>query len=416
VVTTAPGARRSRRLPQQLPRRLAFANASCAITLVFAAAGAPAPLYAIYADRFEVTSTGVTGSYAAYILAAATSMLCGGRLSDVLGRRSVVLATMLTSLLACVVLLEVRGAGLLVTGRILQGLAIGTAMSSIGAYVVDLRAPGTEFMASLVASAAPTVGVALGALASGALVEYAPAPTTLVYLVFVALLATCACGVAISAETVALTPSRSWAQVVRSLVPRLAIPVRKRPLFVGVIGAFVASWTLGGLYQSLGPEFGRTILGQENHVFAGITVASVLGCTGLGGPLTRRLSPRQATLVGLVALGAGTAVVLVALRAVDPVLFVAASAVAGTGFGAATTGSMRALLHGAAASEVAGLLSAVYLISYVGAAVPALVGGRLVPHLGLLHTAYCYAALVGVLALVAAVIAAARAGGTHATA
>jgi hypothetical protein len=46
------------------------------------------------------------------------------------------------------------------------------------------------------------VGVSLGALLSGALVEYAPAPRTLAYGVIAVLLAVCAILVSLSPETV----------------------------------------------------------------------------------------------------------------------------------------------------------------------------------------------------------------------
>jgi MFS family permease len=186
--------------------------------------------------------------------------------------------------------------------------------------------------------------------------------------------------------------------------PRLAVPPRQRSLFAGVVAAFVAAWTLGGFYQSLGPRFARDLLYGDTYVFAGLVVASVLAVTATGGPLTGALAPRRATLVGLATLAVGTVTLVWALSMHQTAAFFVASFVAGAGFGAATTGAMRSLLADVHNTEVAGIFSAVYLVSYLGAAVPAFLGGRLIPPFGLMKVTVGYAGLVLALALAAAVI------------
>jgi hypothetical protein len=68
--------------------------------------------------------------------------------------------------------------------------------------------------------------------------------------------------------------------------------------------------------------------------------------------------------------------------------------------GAAFAGSMRALLGTAGPVERAGLLSAIYLMSYSGAAVPNFIAGQLSDHMSLFHIALGY----GVLAAIACLI------------
>jgi hypothetical protein len=74
--------------------------------------------------------------------------------------------------------------------------------------------------------------------------------------------------------------------------------------------------------------------------------------------------------------------------------------VAGLAQGATMTGSMRALLAHAGPADRAGLLAAVYLISYSGAAVPGLIAGQLSHTLSLFTIAIGY----GVLAALACAI------------
>lgn len=80
--------------------------------------------------------------------------------------------------------------------------------------------------------------------------------------------------------------------------------------------------------------------------------------------------------------------------------FLVASAVAGFAQGAAFAGSMRALLATAGPLERAGLLSAIYLMSYSGAAVPNFIAGRLSDHMSLFHIALGYGALAAVACLI----------------
>ncbi len=66
----------------------------------------------------------------------------------------------------------------------MQGFATGAAAASIGAALVDLD----PAKGSATNSIAPLAGMAIGALGTSALVQYAPAPTLLVYAVVLVLL------------------------------------------------------------------------------------------------------------------------------------------------------------------------------------------------------------------------------------
>lgn len=379
-----------------LGRRCAFANASIALGLLMASMGTPAPLYVEYEKRFGVTSSTITSSYCGYILMAAGAMLVCGRLSDHLGRRKVAMAALSIGALGCLMLARVDGPAVLIVARSVQGLAAGLGMPTLGTFVVDLRAPGKNFLAALIASASPTLGVALGAMASGLLVDHGPRPLTLVYLLFGVLLMGSVLGVLVSPETSPPRPG-GWA----SLRPALAIPVRLRGLFGCAIATFVASWAVGGLYQALGPAVAVTELGLDSHFLAGVVVASVLGTTFIGGPLTSRLGASASGLTGLTMLAVGVASVALALEVGSVALFFLASIVAGVGFGAACTGATQTLVASARPEEVAGVISAVYLVSYLGAALPSFLAGQFAERFGLPVVVEGYALMVAVLAVAA---------------
>jgi MFS family permease len=153
----------------------------------------------------------------------------------------------------------------LLAARLAQGIATGAAFSTLGATLVDLNPPHSPGRAGLVNGVAPISGLALGALGCGVLVQFAPAPT---HLVFALLLA----GAGVAVVVVALMPETSARRpgALASLTPLIGIPVRLRPDVYALVPIIVASWALGGLYLSLGPSVAVSIFGLSNHLIGGL--------------------------------------------------------------------------------------------------------------------------------------------------
>jgi MFS family permease len=82
--------------------------------------------------------------------------------------------------------------------------------------------------------------------------------------------------------------------------------------------------------------------------------------------------------------------------------FFAAAVVSGFGFGSAFLGAMATVTRGVVPGERAGLLSSVFVVSYLMFSVPAIAAGIAVGEIGLERTAEIYGAAVIVLALSAA--------------
>lgn len=388
---------------RRLPRPAALAAVSTALVLIGAAAGAPAPLYGVYQQRFGITDADLTASLASYIIPAAIGLLMVGRLSNHLGRRPVSLLSLAFGIAGLLVLAGVDGIGLLLAGRALQGCATGLAMSAVAAYVTDLDPPRQAGVpgrvATAITSGGAVGGLALGAVISGAIVQYGSDPRHLVYYVFAAALAVCGAGIFFSPETSPRLPG-----AVASLSPAVHIPVAVRVLFAGASAIFVACWALAGFYQALAPSLSAVELGHAGSLFAGFAVAALVGPSAVGGPLTAGLRPRTAMIGGSVILSLAVVGVLAAVAVHSVPGFFAASIIAGLAFGAAFHGGMRTLLGGLAHAERAGLLSGIYLFSYLGAAIPAFIAGELVSSLGLSTVTRSYGGLVIALALAAIVI------------
>jgi MFS family permease len=376
--------------------RAAFVAAACSLVLVFASAGTPIPLFNLYRAEDGVTPAHLSYVTVGYLAAAASSLLMMGRLSNHLGRRPVALAAIAIAAMACLILIALRGPGPLFVARVLQGLASGLASSALGALVVDAARDRPAWMPAAITGSAPMVGIPLGAITCGALVQFAPAPKVLVYAVMLVALATCAALILASPETM---PRSGGA--LRSLRPRLQAPAGSARLVVAACSASVATWCLGSFYQAFGSAVVVQYLGSTSPLVAALVFSSMMSLTPLGGPLAARLSPAASVRTGMALYLAALAGIVAALQAGAVLPFIFASLAVGLSTGISSTGGLRALLAKAGPHERAGLLATFYLVSYGGAAFPGIVAGRLTGTFDLKQIAFGYAAIGAIGACVA---------------
>jgi MFS family permease len=366
------------------------------ITVTFlAASSAPTPLYPTYQAAWNfsaLTTTVVFGVYAITFLAA---LLTTGRLSDHIGRRPVLLAGIAGNVLALAVFADAHSVTSLLTARILQGLATGATISAIGAGMLDLD----QTRGAVANATAPGLGTASGALLSAFAVQWMPAPTQLIYIVFAGVLTVQAVGVAFLPETSPRSPG-AW----RSLMPQLALPAQTRRPLLAAAPVLFAVWALAGLYGSLGPALIDRLVGSASVLDAGLGLGTLAGVAALSTYVLRAMPAQTVMLIGTATLVAGVAAVLLSLWAGSTPGFFAGTAVAGVGFGAGFQGGIRLVAPLARPEQRAGVLSVLFTVSYLGLGVPAVAAGFAVAKGGdIVRTSYEYGAAVIVLALLATV-------------
>jgi MFS family permease len=295
-----------------------------------------------------------------------------------------------------VVFAEARGVGWLVAARIIQGVATGAATAATSAALIDLQPANRARLGALAASVSPSIGLAAGALGSGLLVQYAPAPTQLIYWLLAALFVVCIAGVALLPATG--HPDGRWLPALR---PRLTVPAVSRSLFLAMAPCLFAFWALSGLYLSLRPSITSSVLHSRSHLVGGLLITALAGAGALTSVLTGSWPATRALLVGTGGLVVGVVMVLVALEFVSlPLLFVG-TLCAGIGFGPAFSGAFKALTATAPADQRSGLVAAIYVVCYLGLSLPAIAAGIAARHVGLTVTATVYGVGIVVLAGIA---------------
>ncbi|WP_323748015.1 MFS transporter [Catenulispora rubra] len=351
-----------------------------------AASSAPTPLYATYAAEWHFSPITTTIVFGIYAIAVLLSLLIAGRLSDHIGRRPVLLAALALQIAAALVLTTAGGVETLLLGRVLQGIATGGAIGALGAAMLDVdRGRGT-----LANAAAPGIGTGVGALLSGWLVQYAPAPAHLVYLILIAVFVVQGVAVVRMPETVSRKPGARAA-----LRPELAVPAGLRGPVLAAAPILFAVWALAGFYGSLGPALARHLSGSTSTVVAGLGLFLLAVTGSLSALVLDRTPPRRVMVLGIVVLAASAVATLVAISSGSTLGFFGSTLVAGLGFGAGFQGGIRTVVLRAAPHERSGVLSVLYIICYFGMAVPSVVAGVLVVHGGgLIDTARGYAVFV----------------------
>jgi len=382
--------------PRTLSPPFAYALAGAIIGLALFASGTPSPIYGIYRELWGFSPLVLTLVYATYAFGVLTALLLAGRVSDDVGRRPVLLAAIATLMVTTVIFMVADSVAWLFVARGIQGLATGAALGAASAALLDLhprRDPAGVGLTNGVVSAG---GMGLGVLVSAAFVEFLPAPRVLPYLALFVLFAIALEGVWRMPEPVGersrlkLTPQ--WPRVPRDI---------RRPFFLAALGV-MSSWSIGGLFLSLGPQLSADLFHTTNHLVAGLGVFALAGSAAVAQLALDRTPAWAGAAAGSVALSSGMVLIVIASSTDSSVVFLTGAIIGGAGFGVAFLGALRALSAAIPHEHRAAVMSAFYIVAYASLSLPAILAGVLVTPLGLRPTFEIFGSVIAALALVVA--------------
>ncbi|NDZ95051.1 MFS transporter [Streptomyces sp. SID6673] len=380
----------------------AFWVVTATFVMVLFSSAAPSPLYPVYQELWGFSAFTLTAVFAIYVATMLASLLTVGSLSDHIGRRPV-LAVALALLIASMILfVSADDVGVLLAARALQGLATGAAMGTLTATVVDLQP--TPRLGSAITGAAPTIGLAGGVAVAGLLVEYAPAPRFLIYEVILGLFAALLIALLIVPETSERVGFTSRRHLVATLAPRVHLPAPVRRVFFTAVPALVATWSLGGLYLSLGSSVVARVFGVENHAEAGVLLFVFFASAAVTSLMITGREAGTKLAFGYPALAGGAVISLSGVLMEALPLYIIGSIVAGAGFAATFLGALDSIIAATPAQQRGQVFSSVFVASYLAFSLPAVVAGLVVSHIGLQETVVGYVAYVLLLAVLGALV------------
>ena len=345
-----------------VPRRIAF----WLLALVFAATmlgtTLPTPLYVIYQARWHFSSAMVTVTFAVYAAGVLAALLLAGRSSDQAGRKPVLAAALGLSALSTAVFVLAPDLGALLAARIMSGLSAGLMTGTATAALTELVPSGRR--ASLVATAANMGGLGLGPLIAGLFSQYAPHPTTLVFEVYLAVLAAAGLCLLFIPETV------SPRQRPALRLAGLGIPERSRGEFIAAAVAAFAAFSLLGLFAALAPTFLGSVLHEDNHAVQGAVVFLLFAAGTAIQLLLSRFPSRRVMVAGLSLLLPALALIVAALAQAALALFLAGTVVAGIAVGSIFLGSLATASRLAPPGRRGQIVSTYFVACYGGLIVP----------------------------------------------
>lgn len=385
---------RARRLH---PHR-AFWIISATVVMVLFASAAPSPLYPVYQDLWGFSAFTLTVVFAVYVVTMLISLLTVGSLSDHIGRRPVLAVALALLIVSMILFLTAGDVPALIAARALQGLATGAALGTLTATVVDM-AP-TPRLGSAITGAAPSLGLAAGVAITGALIQYAPGPRFLIYLLILGAFAVLLIALMIVPETAEPAGFSSRRHLATTLSPQASIPAAVRPVFGAAVPALVATWSLGGLYLSLGSSIVDDVFGVTNHAAAGLLLFVFFGSTSVMSLILASATPSRKLVIGYPLLSVGALVSVVGVFTGVLPIYLTGSIVAGAGFAGVFLGALDNLSAATPPTQRGQVFSAVFVTSYLAFSVPAVIAGTVVAHAGLRATVVGYVGYVVILAII----------------
>jgi MFS family permease len=379
-----------------------------AFLAVMAFATVPAPLYVLYQARDRFPTFTVTIVFAAYAVGVMVALWLAGHLSDLHGRRRMILVSIALELVAAVLFLVWNDVAGLVVARFVTGLGVGTLTAAATAHLGELRVratanPAAAAGASVAAAVVNVGGLGLGALVGGALAEFVGAPLLTPYAVFVAVLVVAFVAMLFVPETV-----ERGDRVPYRPQPVQAPAGQERAFWAAGLGVF-SSFAVLGIFTSIVPTFLGTTFHVSDRLAAGATTFAVFAAASIAQLVFARLATRVQIRLGMLFVAVGLVALGVAALLLTVAVFIVGAIIAGAGVGLLFRASV-----GGAASLVGperrgGVLAATFLVGYAGMVLPVVLAGAALLVLPALPVLLGFVVLVVVLAIIAGTRLAARA-------
>jgi MFS family permease len=392
---------RSTRARRTLGRRASFWVSAAVVAHTLWTSAAPAVTYPLYAALWHLTPTVTTAMFAVYPVMVVLTLLLFGNLSDQVGRRAMILAGVGASLLGVALFAVAPGVAWVFAGRALMGVGVGLSTGPATAALVEFSLPGGQGRANVVATAATALGLGLATLLGGALIQYAPLPLHLNFIVLAAVLAVLLALAWFLPRPTAL----ARAEAARWRPGAVVVPRDIARVFATSATAVTAGYAMGALMLSLGTQIARDLIGSGNALVNGAALALFALVTGSTALVARRLPGSVAIVSGGVVAAAALALLMLSAQQQALPIFLVAAAGAGAGYSLLFLGGLTLINARAPAHHRAGTLSAIYLIGYLLMGAIALSLGVAATHWGLRTAIDLGAPVIAALGLAAAVLA-----------
>jgi MFS family permease len=337
-------------------------------------------------------SSGVLGLvFGAYTLGVLVTLFLVAPQGERVGRKKLLYLAMGLTALGGLVFAFAPGVLWLTLARAICGLGVGATSSVATAAMSDLEPNQDQHHVARVAVAANFGGFAIGVVASGMVVQFAPYPTHLAYL-----LPLIACGIGFLAVYVTPETASAIGSKARFKIQSIAVPAAlRRPFWVAAVG-IAACYSIYGLFAALIPSYVRQGLGILSPLAAGGIVALMFGTAALMQLATPQIHDRRALLLGFpLLLGSLIALVLILPLATWSFLLLVSVGLGGA-VGLTFMGSVTLVDRVAPEGDRGEMLAGFYSAGYLALAIPTIGVAEASESIGLTNAGVIFGSVLAV--------------------
>lgn len=354
-------------------RGFTFAAAAACLICCFVTSSVPIPTMAIWAKTIGLTTGSIAWTVVWYFVGCVVVLVLFARLSNFLGRKPVVLLSLVLGAAASWIFSWASDAETLYVARFLQGLSCGFASSASMSWLVDNAPPDNPSLGTSLTAAGPNVGLSIGTIITGLVLEFNVVSPSVLFDATLVLLGLCAVMAFFGRETI-----RFGSEALGSVLkPKLALPSRLTRIFLIAAAGFVGTWGLGSFFQGFSARVSQEVFGEVSPLLAAFTYLLLIVPNATAGLTLGRFDPMRCLPMVISGFLIAGLAVFGAIHYEMHWVFMASLIAMGMLNGTTCALSFKLLLLDATLLERAGVISALYLTAYVGSGLPNLAVGVL---------------------------------------
>jgi MFS family permease len=333
--------------------------------------------YPLYAREWSLTATTTAAIFAVYPVAVVLVLTLFGDLSDYVGLRKTLLLGLGASIAGVGLFSVAPDAPWVFAGRILMGIGVGLSAGPSAAALVEFGPPGKPAVASATTTGSQAIGLAAGVLVGGFLIQYAPLPTRLNFIVLLALL------IALFIATWFLPHHTASEAKGRWRLRSVSVPRALHKVFGASATSVSLAYSIGAIMLSLGAQIAHDLIGSPNSLINGAIISLFPVVSGLTSLRTKQASNGLMLKLGAIASLICAGLLLASSENHNLLIFVTAMAVSGVSYSLLFSGGLNLVVAHAPHHHRAGALSAMFLVAYLLQGLTAIVLGLIATKFGL---------------------------------
>lgn len=377
--------------PNKLSPHITIAVCLLLITL---AVNISMPLFRVYAAAAHLNNGQTSLVFAAYIVGMLPCYIFLGGLSDRVGRKQVMIAAMVSALMATATITLWPNVYSLIFARFFQGVGVGLAMGAGTAYMSELLLPdpGAPTKAAGLASLYTAFGFGGGALATSIalLISFTLLPVTYYLLLIVTLMG-----------LILLLRLPRLKSIGGKMIRLPYFPHGSLPLNTAIGICWAATGIVIAIIPTQLAKFGLT-------PYAGICLVLVNWSGAFIQPAIRNMNPLKSVKIGLLLAPLGFAFVILGCNYGQIIIVLLGTATVGlAAYGFSFSGGL-ALVTNLGGIQKARAVAGYMFVGYIGFGIPAVFLGYFADHFGIVKALLLFEVVILILSIWLAVLLARR--------